>query len=94
MAGADQVQHQIGGGGGTAGGKAVLADDETVGQHLDVGMGGGEVFKVFPMHRGAVAIKKPRARQHPAPASMPPMAAKRGAMRRRSRISGRVATSA
>ena len=29
--------------------------------------GGGEILKIFPMHRGLVAVQKPGARQHPRP---------------------------
>ena len=65
VAGADQVQHQVGGGGSAACGKAVLADDKAVGQSVDFGVGGGEILMILPMHGGAVAVQEACAGQHP-----------------------------
>jgi hypothetical protein len=73
---------------------AVAVDHEAVGDHLHLGMGGGEVFEVLPMHGGAVAVEKAGPGHHPRGGVDPADQRKRGAMRRRSRISGRVATSA
>ena len=65
VAGADQVQHEIGGGGGTGNGHAVAVDDKAVGDDIDMRMRCGEVLKILPMHRRPVTVQKPRARQNP-----------------------------
>jgi hypothetical protein len=65
MAGADQVQHEIGGGGGTGNGYAVSVYDKTLRDHVNLGVGGSKVFQILPMHRGAVTIQQACTGQHP-----------------------------
>jgi len=65
VAGSDQVQHEIGGGGGTRDGHPVAVDDKAVGDDIDVRVGGGEILKILPVDGGAVTVQKPRARQNP-----------------------------
>ncbi len=66
MACADQVQHQVGGRGGTACGKAGAVDNETVGDDIGIGVAGGKILQVFPVDGGAVAAQKARAGEDPA----------------------------
>lgn len=65
VAAADQVEHEVLGRGGARDRDAVAVDHEAVGDDIDMGMGGGEVLKVFPMDGGAVAVEKPGAGEDP-----------------------------
>ena len=60
-----QMQHQVGGRRSPARCKAVAVNHPAVGDNIHLGVGGGEIFEVFPMHRGAVASQKLRACQNP-----------------------------
>ncbi len=63
-------------GGRAPGGEAAARQHETVGQHVDLRMGGRQILQILPMHRGAVAVEQSRPRQHPGARIDPPDRAK------------------
>ncbi len=74
--GPDQVQHKVCRRRGPPGGEARPRQHEALRQHLDLGMGGGQIFQVFPVHGGAVPVQQAGARQNPGPGIDPADGAK------------------
>ena len=65
MALGNQMQHHIGGRRSPACGKAVAVNHKAIRHDVDFGMGGGEIFEIFPMDGCAIAVQQPRPRENP-----------------------------
>ena len=62
---ADQMEHQVEGRRGAAGGEDRSVDDVAVGPHIVAGKGGGEILQVFPMGGGGAPFEQAGAAEQP-----------------------------